>query len=436
MKFPIVLLALIALGISASAQITSAENGLTVPASTNTVQLGGSLLQTTNIDLNGNNLHFKYGGNYIFSMLSNGNIGIGTNSPGGRLSFTNCDQTEEPMGITWYNTNNTAYAIHRTAGPWTAPNYQQLRLAWNPGIILDPGAGATKSYVDIQGDGLRVTSGKVGIGTTTPGNSLSIATTAANTSGLQFMNLNGTSPAITGSGKVLSLDNNGNVILVNEAATTWGLTGNNLTDPNTNFIGTTDAQPLVFRTNNLARARISANGNLLLNKTTDNLNVFQAYGDGTFTSPLDYGTSLSFGDDQYNRVLSIRTYGDGAGTNRFSVIGQNMPEAGSTYNVAKQGGGIYLDDRSTVLPIRFMYKQAGVSGPYYSSGISVNGNFLIKTATDNGNALQVNGSISATGFVIPTGAAAGKVLTSDASGNATWQVAAASTAGWGLGGIA
>jgi hypothetical protein len=112
-----------------------------------------------------------------------------------------------------------------------------------------------------------------------------------------------------------------------------------------------------------------------------------------------------------------------------------MVEAGSKYDDSKQGGGIYLDDRSGVLPIRFMYKQAGISGAYFSSGISANGNFLIKDITDNGNALQVNGSISANGLVIATGAAAGKVLTSDANGNATWQVAAGgTTAGWGLGG--
>lgn len=48
--------------------------------------------------------------------------------------------------------------------------------------------------------------------------------------------------------------------------------------------------------------------------------------------------------------------------------------------------------------------------------------------------LDVNGNIKTTGFILPTGAAAGKVLTSDANGNATWQTAAGSSSGWALGG--
>lgn len=54
---------------------------------------------------------------------------------------------------------------------------------------------------------------------------------------------------------------------------------------------------------------------------------------------------------------------------------------------------------------------------------SSSGNTLIGTSTDNGNKLQVNGHIWSTGLTIPNGAVAGMVLTSDGSGNATWQPA-------------
>lgn len=40
----------------------------------------------------------------------------------------------------------------------------------------------------------------------------------------------------------------------------WNLTGNAGTDPNTNFLGTTDSQPLVIRTNNNEAMRISTSG--------------------------------------------------------------------------------------------------------------------------------------------------------------------------------
>jgi len=42
----------------------------------------------------------------------------------------------------------------------------------------------------------------------------------------------------------------------------WSLTGNTGTAPATNFLGTTDAQPLVLRTNNTEQARLDAAGNL------------------------------------------------------------------------------------------------------------------------------------------------------------------------------
>jgi hypothetical protein len=42
----------------------------------------------------------------------------------------------------------------------------------------------------------------------------------------------------------------------------WELTGNAGTDPTTDFVGTTDGQPLVIRTNNQEAARVAPNGQL------------------------------------------------------------------------------------------------------------------------------------------------------------------------------
>lgn len=48
----------------------------------------------------------------------------------------------------------------------------------------------------------------------------------------------------------------------------WNLTGNINTDPNTNFIGTTDATNVLFKTNNTERMRITNSGTVLINGTT------------------------------------------------------------------------------------------------------------------------------------------------------------------------
>lgn len=97
---------------------------------------------------------------------SSGNVGLGTNSPGNKVSFAEVNLTTEATGITWYSPAPTQYGIHRTAGDWVTPDYQQLRLGFATGIIIDPGNGYGKSYLDVKGNGIRVTEGAVGIGLT------------------------------------------------------------------------------------------------------------------------------------------------------------------------------------------------------------------------------------------------------------------------------
>ncbi|MFM8742978.1 MAG: hypothetical protein ACKODM_06605, partial [Cytophagales bacterium] len=103
----------------------------------------------------------------VNTYIPTGNIGIGTSTPGAKLSFSNLDN-DNVDGITWYNPSPLTYGIYRTPGPWSAPDYQQLQLNWDTGIILNPGSSYGKSYVDVQGNGLRVSSGNIGIGTLAP----------------------------------------------------------------------------------------------------------------------------------------------------------------------------------------------------------------------------------------------------------------------------
>src|SRR3989304_804016 len=92
-----------------------------------------------------------------------GNVGIGTIAPGAKLGFNDLnDGTNGADGITWYNPSPTAYGIFRSAGAWSAPNYQQLNLAWQTGIVIDGG-----SLYGRSGTTLQPTAGNVGIGTGT-----------------------------------------------------------------------------------------------------------------------------------------------------------------------------------------------------------------------------------------------------------------------------
>jgi hypothetical protein len=66
-------------------------------------------------------------------------------------------------GIFWH-THQTNYAIYRTAGAWGAPNYQQLRIDWPTGIILDGGDQYGKSGVRMASKLLPVTDSTYDIG--------------------------------------------------------------------------------------------------------------------------------------------------------------------------------------------------------------------------------------------------------------------------------
>ena len=94
---------------------------------------------------------------------ASGNVGIGTTTPQAKLSFADLFSTAAD-GITWFSASPASYGIYKTAGAWTGPNYQQLKLSWQTGIILDPGNAFGKSYVDVVGAGLKVTSGTVTVG--------------------------------------------------------------------------------------------------------------------------------------------------------------------------------------------------------------------------------------------------------------------------------
>ncbi len=51
-------------------------------------------------------------------------------------------------------------------------------------------------------------------------------------------------------------------------STAWALTGNSGTDPTVNFLGTRDAQPLVIRTDNTERVRITETGDVGIGTNT------------------------------------------------------------------------------------------------------------------------------------------------------------------------
>jgi hypothetical protein len=150
------------------------------------------------------------------------------------ISFNNLnDARDVPDGITWYQSSPLLYGIYRTSGVWSAPNYQQLKLKFDTGIIIDGGSTYGRSGTFLQPAG-----GNVGIGTFAPGYKLDVAGSAG--FGSQSVNANTTK-----------------IFLRNPAGKTWAISSgaNMLTETSFSIYNWTDNQSLPF-------FHIAANGNI------------------------------------------------------------------------------------------------------------------------------------------------------------------------------
>jgi len=177
----------------------------------------------------------------------------------------------------------------------------------------------------------------------------------------------------------------------------WGLTGNAGTTPGTNFIGTTDAQNLIGKTNNVERFTFGATGQAniqssfaandsLLFRISNNL-----YGFGIRGALLGH-TNL----DGFSGIASY----DGSG------IGQTRNQ--SSYGFSKPGESVVAFMLSTYDSIKdrsYLRLEAKNASNRYTFSLSTDTGVVFRTPIR----------------IVSAGQGNGKVLTSDASGNATWQ---------------
>ena len=175
----------------------------------------------------------------------------------------------------------------------------------------------------------------VGINTTTPQYKLDInAQTGSAGNPLRLLGLNAgaTSDSIISSNSGVLRRLSVNQVLTNA----WNINGNSGTNGGTNFIGTTDAQNLVFKTNNVQAMRINTDGNLGIGSTSQPIDTRLNVMGGDITLGTNALTMTVFPDS--SRKIQIR--GDNGDNSDDIRMYSYYPAADVTHfrmNIGDQG---------------------------------------------------------------------------------------------------
>jgi hypothetical protein len=178
-------------------------------------------------------------------------------------------------------------------------------------------------------------------------------------------------PTSTVAAGILQTDGSGNLSWLTPSALVtgiaWALTGNSGTDPAENFLGTTDAQPLVIRTNDTERMRVTATGNVGIG-TSAPAQRLHVVGNVQFTGALmPAGAAGSTG-----QVLVSQDAG--AAPEWWDIV-----DDGTTTTVSIGGGQIQIA-ANNVLPI---WNAGQIQGNNVSGAAPNNGDILVWNAGTN-----------------------------------------------------
>lgn len=408
---------------------------------------------------------FYLGGTERMRIKGDGNVGIGTNNPGYKLDVSG---TANIAGFRMSTGASAGYVLTSDAsgnaswqfsvgggGGGGVATGSPGQVAWYPNNAPYV-AGTNNLYI-------KTSDGNVGVGTTNPTARL----------------------AVIGNGT-------GNVMMGDPGYANYGaislngtLTGNNYnftsspSDRNL-YINRPSGSSIRFRENNSDQVIIDTGGNVGINTVSPGA-LFHVNG-SMYLSPAFYdgvyGTTIKIGwtgdPDVYSSIAStisqggavqnglrFNIHGGTASLNQVNVltllgtgnagIGTTSPNAKLEIydNTANPNSLAKLRVTNTAgnPEMQLQYgaaanahwgiynEQSNDSFRIWGNGadnlvIKQDGNVGIGRA-DPANKLDVNGIIEALGIKIPTGAGAGKVLTSDASGLGSWQDAAAAAGGGG-----
>jgi hypothetical protein len=212
----------------------------------------------------------------------------------------------------------------------------------------------------------------------------------------------------------------------------WLTTGNSGTVVGTNFIGTTDAQAFVVKTNGNAatneRIRFTTTPQIVVNRTTAQTgDLFSAYGTGAAGAINSTANQTDFPINGYSTAGFAGIYGENTGTGQ-GVLGSNTSTGTGVYGVNNNANGFGVFAQNTAAGI-------GV-GALSAGGFAVNGatNGALVTGVRGFNANATGTGIIGLGNNITAGTvlAGGSGLAANGSASGVYAVGTNATTGVGV----
>ncbi len=303
----------------------SATNGLNLAttSTSTTLKLGGSLTEDTTIlqDV------FNFGLNRLgFGFFNQGTTTVpGASTSTENTTFTGLSGTEGTQNIFagLFRRATSLFPIYEVRAFDSATNKEGYSTVESGGIETGVTNGTSTAELSIDVSEVQISAfdsaSSTGIKVTATGG----VEFNSSEGGYSFPRMDGTTNTLlttNGAGQ-LRYETISNIIGTSSTSTinAWGLNGNSGIDDTVNFFGTTDAQDVVIKTNNIERARFAANGNFSLftndQNTTSAITVKGIHSDGRW----------GIFDEANNKLLQNRSDAGilGFGTGDFVSYGFN-----------------------------------------------------------------------------------------------------------------
>lgn len=199
-------------------------------------------------------------------------------------------------------------------------------LSRNGDVLLSTTTFRTNSLI------VKNATGNVGIGNLAPNNKLEITHGTSGNSGLRFTNLTAASTASKSSGKALSLDSNGNVVL-DSALNHWTVNGTDIYNNNTGKVGIGTSSPqYLFDVNGAARVT----DRLLIGDTLYTIpsQYRLAVKDGIITEKVKVKLKISWPDYVFENSYALQPLSDVAD---YLKMNKHLPGIPTAVEVKKEG---------------------------------------------------------------------------------------------------